>query len=681
MAFKQSSPVRARHASLPAVQVSEMADSVETTLLLACDLLADNRDVAAFGNELAASKTALVFPMLRKIFQDHKKSARRAVRVLILVPSEDSAKHVERMLEGESDFADLRIVSLITEDGKSNSLGAGADIVIAIPAAAQAALESNTIKPGKIQLLVMEESENLLTDSECGAVRQIREFMPDKFQTLALSETLPPEIRANAESVLNQPVILSFGDTDEVEELQISGIKSVPPISEVMSNKEDDEDIDDSIGNRMLNNGNNSANAADSGKRRNPEKQPSESVSTDSLERRVVRIRQEKKYDLLLHLLKERQGERTLVFTRTKFIANAVSQQLAKDGVPSATIHSNRTEKQRDRAFDGFNGGDIKTLIATDMAIERISPDFGAIYIISYDAPAFPHDYANRVAQAATVLAGVTTFVVPEEENQVGFIEETVGESFTWENVKGFDLSAPPSVVIEDRIPHNWHSTRKQVEQAPPPRRFEGKGGFRPPPDRADRLDRAPAPPRRAPAGRAPYPEQSNRPSNGANGRRPQQDDRNNRPKFGQNFERRPADDRRPDNRNRPGFRDRNDSGPYKPRENRGEFHSDNRDNRGENWRENRGNQKFRSPNNRPPQPKRSTQPDNPYDQPSESWRSSEFYATLPTPYKPRRRPEERSTPNPQRRDSSYYNDDNRGNTAPKKKFTWNPFKKKNDGQ
>jgi ATP-dependent RNA helicase RhlE len=157
---------------------------------------------------------------------------------------------------------------------------------------------------------------------------------------------------------------------------------------------------------------------------------------------------------LLLHLLDGPEIESAIVFTRTKHGANRVVKELLKGGVDAAAIHGNKSQGARERALAGFKAGDLRVLVATDIASRGIDIE-GVSHVINYDLPNIPESYVHRIGR--TARAG-------REGIAVGFCDES-----ELEYLRDIEKLIGESIRI-DRD-HPWHYVDIQSAPKPPPKR------------------------------------------------------------------------------------------------------------------------------------------------------------------------------------------------------------------
>ena len=142
----------------------------------------------------------------------------------------------------------------------------------------------------------------------------------------------------------------------------------------------------------------------------------------------VYPVPRELKSALLLALLQRNEIKDAIVFCRTKHRANRLSEYLAKQGVPNAKIHGNRSQAQRTEALAGFKSGKYRIMVATDIAARGIDVE-ALSHVVNFDVPGMPEDYIHRVGRTARAEADgdAFTFVSPQEQEDLARIEREVG--------------------------------------------------------------------------------------------------------------------------------------------------------------------------------------------------------------------------------------------------------------
>jgi ATP-dependent RNA helicase RhlE len=156
----------------------------------------------------------------------------------------------------------------------------------------------------------------------------------------------------------------------------------------------------------------------------------------------------DRKPDLLSHLIRSNGWEQVLVFSRTKHGANRLTERLIRDGLPAAALHGNKSQGARTRALSGFKSGELRVLVATDIAARGI--DIQQLpHVVNLDLPNVAEDYVHRIGRTgrAGYEGHAVSLVAAEEHELLRAIERLIGEKLPRQEVAGFEpkiLSAPP---------------------------------------------------------------------------------------------------------------------------------------------------------------------------------------------------------------------------------------------
>jgi ATP-dependent RNA helicase RhlE len=228
-------------------------------------------------------------------------------------------------------------------------LGIGAALVIGgVSMGAQGRLldliRSNALRLGNVEHLVLDEADRMLDMGFIHDIRKIVAKLPADRQTLFFSATMPGAIAELAKAMLRNPVKVA-----------------VTPASSTV----------------------------------------------ERVEQRVMRVDRAAKPAALAQLLKGEHVDRALVFTRTKHGADKVVRGLAKAGITASAIHGNKSQNQRERVLMNFRSGDVRTLVATDIAARGIDVD-GISHVVNFDLPNVPETYVHRIGRTARAGAAGT---------------------------------------------------------------------------------------------------------------------------------------------------------------------------------------------------------------------------------------------------------------------------------
>jgi ATP-dependent RNA helicase RhlE len=172
---------------------------------------------------------------------------------------------------------------------------------------------------------------------------------------------------------------------------------------------------------------------------------------------------------LLLHLLKDPAFTTVLVFSKMKHGADRIARYLERHGVKTGALHSNRSQNQRLRALADFKSGEVRVLVATDIASRGIDVD-GISHVVNYDFPMHAEDYVHRIGRTgrAQAIGDAISFITPEDQGALRSLERFIGRGLVRKRSEGFDYNAAPKPLTEE--------DRKDRERYRDPRSVPGQG-------------------------------------------------------------------------------------------------------------------------------------------------------------------------------------------------------------
>ena len=342
-------------------------------------------DIIGCAQTGTGKTAAFVLPILDRL--SHERVGRkRAVRSLILTPTRELAVQIERSILGYGRFTDLKALAVYGGVGINNQIATlrrGVDIVVATPGRLIDHIERKTIELSGVEVLVLDEADRMLDMGFVHDVWRIVGRLPKKRQTLLFSATISPEVKTLASDMLKSPKVIQIG------------------------------------------------------RPRNP---------IDTITQHIYAVEKALKMDLLLHMIEDWRMFSVLVFSRTKYGADRISRRLKRAGVVAVSIHSGRTQNQRQRALDGFRSGKYQVMLATDVAARGIDVE-GISHVINYDVPTHAEDYVHRIGRTgrAEATGDAITFVSSEEEKYLREVGKFIGRKLTAQKCKGFSyVKRPP---------------------------------------------------------------------------------------------------------------------------------------------------------------------------------------------------------------------------------------------
>jgi ATP-dependent RNA helicase RhlE len=146
-----------------------------------------------------------------------------------------------------------------------------------------------------------------------------------------------------------------------------------------------------------------------------------------------------KKKAVLVHIINEHNWSQVLVFTRTKFGANNVAEYLCKNGINAMALHGNKSQAARTQALAGFKSGDIRALVATDIAARGIDID-DLPHVVNYEIPNVSEDYVHRIGRTGRAGASgeAVNLVCMDEEGFMQDIERFTKQRIEVKVIEGF---------------------------------------------------------------------------------------------------------------------------------------------------------------------------------------------------------------------------------------------------
>jgi len=283
-------------------------------------------------------------------------TGKRKIRVLILTPTRELAAQVEesvRTYGAHLPFKSLVMFGGVGMNPQISALRSGIDILVATPGRLLDHAQQRNVDLSGVEVLVLDEADRMLDMGFIHDIKRVIALVPKKRQNLLFSATFSDEIRALASTFLVQP--------EYVES-----------------------------------------------ERRN--------TAPDLVKQYVYKVDRERKRDLLIDLIKEKGWYQVLVFTRTKWGANGLTEKLLKAGIEADAIHGNKSQNARTRALANFKSGKLHVLVATDIAARGI--DINELpHVVNFELPNVAEDYVHRIGRtgrAGTEGAAVSLVCVDE---------------------------------------------------------------------------------------------------------------------------------------------------------------------------------------------------------------------------------------------------------------------------
>ncbi len=365
------------------------------------------------GAQTGTGKTAaFALPILQKLSTTPAAAARSpsTVRALVLVPTRELAAQVEQSFQNYGRYLSLRSLILIGGvkiNPQMQKLRRSVDILVATPGRLLDHIQQRSVDLSQVEILVLDEADRMLDMGFIRDIRRILTLLPKNRQNLLFSATFSPEIRGLADGLLHDPVRVEVA---------------------------------------------------------------SPNATAESVSQRVVVVDQERKRDLLAHLINEHQWHQVLVFTRTKHGADRLAKHLTQNGMLAMAIHGNKSQGARTRALAEFKEGSVRVLVATDIAARGI--DIQELpHVVNFELPNVPEDYVHRIGR--TGRAGnsgqAVSLVSGEERKQLQDIERLLQRTFPKETIARFEPMQPIAHGKAQTPPHARMTPNQPRRSGPRP--------------------------------------------------------------------------------------------------------------------------------------------------------------------------------------------------------------------
>jgi ATP-dependent RNA helicase RhlE len=308
--------------------------------------------------------------------------------VLVLEPTRELAAQVETAIRDFARFTDLRVAVVYGGVGygrQNEALRNGVDVIVATPGRLLDHVRQGSCKLDHVEFLVLDEADRMLDMGFLPDVRRILEKCPRDRHTSLFSATIPPEIESLIRWAMRQPQTVEIGA------------------------------------------------------RRTP---------AETVKHVIYPVAQDQKADLLRELLERVNYDSVIVFCRTKNRADRLGNLLRKSNHAVTTLHSNRTQREREQALRGFRDGRFEVLVATDIAARGL--DIANVsHVINFDVPQHPEDYVHRIGRTgrAEAAGDAFTLMVAEDASHVQAIERFIGKKVERVKLENFDYKY--SVILD----------------------------------------------------------------------------------------------------------------------------------------------------------------------------------------------------------------------------------------
>ena len=335
------------------------------------------------GAQTGTGKTAaFMLPILHKLSlteAGRNKFGGKAIRALVLTPTRELAAQIEESAKDYGKYLSLQSTVVFGGVGMKpqvDRVKRGVDVLVATPGRLLDLQGQGLLDLASIEILVLDEADRMLDMGFIHDVKKILALVPKDKQSLLFSATFSDEIRDLAATLLKNPQSIQVTPSNT----------TVQRISQV-----------------------------------------------------IHPVGRGKKKEVLVHIINQHNWSQVLVFTRTKFGANNVADYLTKNGIKSMALHGNKSQTARTQALAGFKSGDIRVLVATDIAARGIDIE-DLPHVVNYEIPNVSEDYVHRIGRTGRAGASgeAVSLVCLDEEGFMMEIERFTKQEIPVQILEGF---------------------------------------------------------------------------------------------------------------------------------------------------------------------------------------------------------------------------------------------------
>ncbi len=373
--------------------------------LSAIPSLLKNQDLLGIAQTGTGKTAAFSLPVLQDLFTTQCNPKPRSTRALVLAPTRELAIQIADNCEIYGKYLSLRQTTIyggVNQKRQVKMMSKGVDILIATPGRLLDLMQQGHVDLGSVTHLILDEADRMLDMGFIHDIRKIIAKIPRKRQTLLFSATMPSSISKLANSLLNDP-------------------KTVEVTPEV--------------------------------------------VTVEKIDQSLYKVAKKDKRALLVTLLQNENITKAIIFSKTKHGANRIVKELDRESISSAAIHGNKSQGARQKALAAFKNGEIRTLVATDIAARGIDVD-NISHVINYDLPSEAESYVHRIGRTARAGTQGTaiSFCDETEGKALNAVEKVIKFKIAVSAIPELKKLAPIATVSQER---NVTGKKKNSKQKP----------------------------------------------------------------------------------------------------------------------------------------------------------------------------------------------------------------------
>ena len=369
----------------------------------AIPLVLRKKDVLGSAQTGTGKTAAFALPILHHLIKEKSNNSKQKIRVLVVTPTRELAIQIGENFTVYSKYTNIKntvIFGGVKQATQTNALSRGVDILVATPGRLLDLMGQGFISLKDVGYFVLDEADRMLDMGFIHDIKKLLEKLPKQRQSLFFSATMPNSILTLSNTILRNP--------KKVAVHQVS-------------------------------------------------------LTAETIQQYIYYTNKSDKKDLLFHILKDKNINQILVFSRTKHGADRIVRNLKKKHIVAAAIHGDKAQNQRQKALQSFKNLEVRVLVATDIAARGIDID-KLSYVLNYDIPNEPETYVHRIGRCGRAgEEGVSISICEPEENEyVRDIEKLIKQKIT--EVKGhpFPQTDKPMNAKEKKEAEKEKNRKKQ---------------------------------------------------------------------------------------------------------------------------------------------------------------------------------------------------------------------------
>lgn len=364
----------------------------------------DRKDVLACAQTGTGKTAAFAIPIIQLIHKiDGRSNGKPIVRALILTPTRELAIQIDENIKQYAKYTNVRhavIFGGVKQGPQVSKLRNGVNILVATPGRLLDLINQGHISLDTIKMFVLDEADRMLDMGFIHDIKKVLQLLPKKRQSLFFSATMPENIVKLSRTILNDP-----------RKIEVSPVSS----------------------------------------------------AAETLQQYMYYTNRTTKKDLLMHILEDEEMDQVLLFTRTKRGADKVAKILKRNNVRSAAIHGDKSQNQRQKALKQFKDGELRVLVATDIAARGI--DISMLkYVINYEIPNVAETYVHRIGRSGRAGEEGTAISLcePEENAHIREIEKLINQKIEVIEDNPFPQTDEP---MSEKEKKEWNKEQQRRKQ------------------------------------------------------------------------------------------------------------------------------------------------------------------------------------------------------------------------